>query len=75
MKKLNTISRNNEIIALYKSGITVANHIAKQLNITPFVAESVLKKYGLKPTGVGAPRLNRYNNNYFSTIDTNEKAY
>lgn len=72
MKKV--IIEKEIIINLYNK-TNSAYKVAEQLGINVKTAYRLLKEYGISSVGTQGARKNYYDENYFETIDSSEKAY
>lgn len=63
----------NKIIMLYNNNIS-CRKIAQKLNYTTTGISNILKRNGIKLRKINN-RIHNYNDNYFSLIDNEEKAY
>lgn len=70
MAKVLSFDIINSIIDLYKSGSSSAN-ISKELGVSKSTILSYLRKYNIERRS----RINNVNEDYFSSIDTQEKSY
>lgn len=75
-KRKNIIPEDNKIVFSYKSGSSISK-ISKELNISQYCVRKILLKnnINIKKSNYYINKKYNINENFFETIDTEEKAY